>query len=281
MGTNVKCILCSSTKTEKIQKNGINFIYCNNCNFLSIEDYPTENELISKFEQDFIIAPKEYLRAEHRRFFRLFAQLELLSEIYQYKPPPAKLLDYGCGRGYLIDEARRHGYITYGVEISRSAKYYCKNIGLKVFNNLSDIDDNFDIVLMYNTLLKTPDPLSALKQIKNKMNNNSYLIIKVPYSKTKSWKLFQTSDFQFFNQQYLQHFSQKSLKLLLEKSGFEVVNIKLKKSKKKFHRRMLYFSTYIFKTFFNLDIPFTEKIKRMLIITFRKEISAVAKKTTS
>lgn len=278
MNSNVDCILCSSTKTETIQKNGIDFIYCKNCDFLFIKDYPTTNELISKFEQDFIMAPKEYLRAEHRRLFRLFAQLELLSEIYQYKPPPAIILDYGCGRGYFIDEARRHGYKTYGVEISRSAIYYCKNIGLNVVNNLEDINDTFDIVLMHNSLLKSPDPILTIKSIRNKMNDNGYLIIKVPYSKTKSWKLFQTSDLQFFNQQYLQHFSTKSLKLLLEKSGFELNKIEIKKSKKKYHRRMLYLSTQIFKTFFKLDIPIIERIKRMLIITFRQEISAIAKK---
>jgi SAM-dependent methyltransferase len=278
MNSNVKCILCSSSKTETIQKNGIDFIYCNNCDFLFIKNYPSANELISKFEQDYIMAPREYLRAEHRRSFRLFAQLELLSEIYQYKHPPAKILDYGCGRGYFIDEARRHGYITYGVEISRSAIYYCKNIGLNVVNNIEDINDTFDIILMYNSLLKSPDPILTLKSIRNKMSDDSYLIIKVPYSKTKSWKLFQTSDFQFFNQQYLQHFSPKSLKLLLEISGFQTIKIDLKKSKKKYHRRMLYLSTQIFRTFFNLDMPLIERIKRMLVITFRKEISAIAKK---
>jgi len=223
------------------------------------------------------MAPKEYLKAEHRRIYRISGQLELLSEIYKYKYPPASILDYGCGRGYFLDEARRHGYKVAGIEISRSAKYYCQNIGIPVYSTMKEVDSLFDVILLYNSLVKAPDPLKAMKNIKEKLTKNGFVIIKVPYTKSKFWKLFQTGEEQFFKQVYLQHFTLKSMKLLLEKSGYEIIDIRIKKSKNKFNRRLLYFSSSLFKKFFDLKIPLSEKFRRMLFNTFRKEISVVAK----
>ncbi|MFH1051510.1 MAG: class I SAM-dependent methyltransferase [bacterium] len=277
MGMEINCKICSSTNTELYKRNSKEFIFCKKCGFFFLKDYPSEKTYASNFEQDTIMSAKEYLRAEHRRIFRIAGQLEFLSEIYQYKRPPASILDYGCGRGYFLDEARRHGYTVAGIEISLSAIYYCGNVGIPVYKKLNEVKTKFDVIVMYNSLVKTPNPMEAMLPVKEKMNENGLLFIKVPYTRSKYWKLFQTADYQFFKQVYLQHFTIKSMKLLLEKSGFEILEIKKTRSRKKYNRRMLNLATKIFNEYYNLKIPFTEKLKRMFFDTFKKEISVVAR----
>ena len=278
MSQEISCKICSSTKTELYKRNSNEFIICKNCGFLFIKDYPTLESYSSKFEQDFIMGPKEYLKAEHRRIYRIIGQLEFLSEIYEYKNPPASILDFGCGRGYFIDEARRHGYSVTGLEVSRSAIYYCNSIGIPVYKTLKDIPSKFDITVLYNSLVKTPNPLNAMNSIKDKLNDSGLVFIKVPYSSSKYWKLFQVTDYQFFKQFYLQHFKLKSLKILLEKSGYEILHIGKDRSRKKFNRRMQHISTTMFNKYFDLKIPLFEKYKKIFFDSIKKEISVVARK---
>ncbi len=277
MSQKINCKICSSANTELYKRNSKEFIFCKKCGFFFVKDYPSEESYYSNFEQDFVMSAKEYLRTEHRRIYRITGQLEFLSEIYKYKHPPGSILDYGCGRGYFLDEARRHGFTVAGIEISRSAKYYCTNIGIPVYQTLKEIDKKFDVIVLYNSLVKTPNPFESMTAIKDKLNDKGLVFIKVPYTRSKYWKLFQTTDYQFFKQVYLQHFTLSSLKILLEKSGFDILEIKKEKSRKKFNRRMLHISTKLFNKYYNLKIPASEKIKRMLLDTFKKEISVVAR----
>ena len=279
MYSEILCKICSSPKTEKVKRDDVDYIKCGNCGVFYIEDYPTEANFAKKFDQDFIIGPKEYLKTEHRRIFRITGQLELLNEISKYRHSPAKILDCGCGRGFFLDEARRHGYTVTGIEVSRASIYYCNNIGIPVFNSIDSLNSKFDIAVMHNALVKTPNPLDTMKKLHDKLNELAFVFIRVPYTKAKYWKILTRTDDEFFKQIYLQHYTEESLEKLLKLSGFEILKIEHKKPRNKYDRVMFNMTSSIFRKYFGFQITLLDKLKQIYLDSLKKEIFVVARRT--
>ena len=83
-----------------------------------------------------------------------------------------RLLDVGCGHGLLLDEARRRGYDTVGLELSREAAEHAREaLGLDVrelplegFSEGTNGDSpgGFDVVVLADVLEHLDDPVDAI-----------------------------------------------------------------------------------------------------------------------
>jgi SAM-dependent methyltransferase len=91
----------------------------------------------------------------------------------------SKILDVGCGKGYLANELPGE---IWGCDIS---EYALKHSPLKNkfkfevgIDNLDDIDERFDLIISINTLhnLQLPNLKQAIKQI-NTHSNNAYIVV--------------------------------------------------------------------------------------------------------
>lgn len=79
-------------------------------------------------------------------------------------PPPARILEVGCGRGALAAELGRRGYDVTGLEPGPEAFLAASARGVRVLNvPLADYDeDGFDVVLFTRSLHHVPDLDGAL-----------------------------------------------------------------------------------------------------------------------
>lgn len=101
---------------------------------------------------------------------------------YQLKPG-AKILDVGCGKGYMLYDFSKLGYEVAGIDISQYAIDNAKEeIKDKLIvgnaNKLPFEDKSFDLIISLNTLhnLECYDMLSALKEIE-KVGKNKYIVV--------------------------------------------------------------------------------------------------------
>ena len=110
---------------------------------------------------------------------------EALNKIYKL-PEKAKILDIGCGKGYLLYDFLKilPNADIYGLDISRYALENCKpEIKDKlILGNAKELpfDDNFfDLVISINTLhcLEAPYLFSALKEMERVGNRHKYLCV--------------------------------------------------------------------------------------------------------
>jgi 2-polyprenyl-3-methyl-5-hydroxy-6-metoxy-1,4-benzoquinol methylase len=252
-----KCVICDSdTKLLKIGNTEI--LYCCKCDLNYTANIPSRNELNDFYTENYNLANNESLIGERRRIFRLPEQIRLIAEISKYIHAPANLIDIGCDKGYFLDEARRYGYHTYGVELSKSGRDYATKIGLNVYPALDDINDFFDFAVMWHSLEHFPAPLEFLENLKLKIKPGAYIFIRVPdygsfWSKIlkDKWVWFQPKNHYF-------HYSKKSLVLILEKAGFETVIIRSQKANDSLNRQAFVLSKNIFSKY--LGIPFSIKI---------------------
>ena len=86
--------------------------------------------------------------------------------------PSGRLLDVGCGHGLLLDEARKRGYETLGLELSREAARYARDtlklevreLPLESFGEgrNGDAPGEFDAIVLADVLEHLDDPVAAI-----------------------------------------------------------------------------------------------------------------------
>jgi 2-polyprenyl-3-methyl-5-hydroxy-6-metoxy-1,4-benzoquinol methylase len=101
--------------------------------------------------------------------------------------PGGRLLDVGCGPGLLLDEARRRGYDTLGLELSRASAEHARDaLGLDVRElALEDFADDsylpgFDVVVLADVIEHLDDPVGAIARCRALLRPGGVLCIVTP-----------------------------------------------------------------------------------------------------
>jgi 2-polyprenyl-3-methyl-5-hydroxy-6-metoxy-1,4-benzoquinol methylase len=95
-----------------------------------------------------------------------------------------RLLDVGCGPGLLLDEARRRGYETLGLELSRASAEHARDaLGLDVrelaLEDFAD-DDGFDVVVLADVIEHLDDPVAGIARCAALLRPGGVLCVVTP-----------------------------------------------------------------------------------------------------
>jgi len=99
------------------------------------------------------------------------------------RPPPARLLDAGCGAGHFLTIAERFGYEAEGVDRSPQAVSICRARGLKA--RVSDLmvlspPTHFDVITIWDVVEHLDDPRAVLANLAHLLSPTGILVAKVP-----------------------------------------------------------------------------------------------------
>lgn len=138
------------------------------------------------------------------------------------------VLDFGCGAGGFSLRARDVAKIVEGVEVEkRMQAYFIKN-GLKVYTEIDEISQSFDVITMFHVLEHIPEPVALLKRLARKLNDDGQIIIEVPNANDALLKLYKCEPFSHFA--YWSHhlflFTETTLSMMIDKAGLMVNYIK-------------------------------------------------------
>lgn len=189
--------------------------------------------------------------------------MDRLDVIERYKKE-GRLLDIGCYTGAFLNIAQNAGWDCFGIEPSDSIAAYARDTyGVTVYPYLlRDLDlenDSVDVVTMFHVLEHLDSPSSELKEIRRILRPNGLLVIEVP--NVESWMrgvLKRTS--WTFNKEHYYHFCYTTLRNLLEKERFRVVNMKSAVNHIHF-KRILYILDHAYKD--NLSQRCTAFLRRI------------------
>jgi len=151
-----------------------------------------------------------------------------ISVVIPYKED-ANVLDIGCGSGELLFFLKKHGFNTYGVEISNKAANYGNKYGLNILNcDFADTNfpsDFFDIIVINQVLEHLYSPYKTLKGINRIIKKDGLLILGVPNIDSYGMKVYKSYSSILDIPRHLYHFSTSTLKKMLLKSGFKIEKI--------------------------------------------------------
>lgn len=140
-----------------------------------------------------------------------------------------RLLDIGCNEGRGLAICQRNGFDPEGLELNEKAAQDARMAGFTVYTQtLEEFQPKklFDIVVLSNVLEHAPNPKEMLKNIHRVLKPGGHVWISCPNSQSWLRKLFGHSWINWHVPFHLFHFSSKTLGQLLQRSGFEITELK-------------------------------------------------------
>lgn len=217
-------------------------IKCGNCDVLSA--YPSPS--IAELEQYYSSYPTTQERPEIDSILVELHQgiLEYLLSHLEIKHN-LSFLDYGFGAGAFIKLVAQKGFHAYGIELSvqncNQLNKYCKKHNLKIgVNQVSDgyldrfTDRKFNCITLFQVIEHALNPLELLSCLSSLQNSGGLLYLECPnndalYLKVKNAirkKVGRESFFDSLNPpQHLYGFNRNSIRVLLEKAGYTVIEL--------------------------------------------------------
>jgi len=201
------------------------YFQCPTCGVISLRPVPNEEDLRVYYNEAYSVVAEAYARGTKRN------APPILSGLAEKFPARGKLLEVGCSYGFFLDAARRDGWEAAGVELDEAAaKYGREKLGLKIFSGTVEsecarFEPPYDVIATFHVIEHVRDPNGFLQRCRKLLRENGVLILKTP--NVASWIARRTGAYWHWLSPpaHIHLFSPETLKLALEKSGFQVEKI--------------------------------------------------------
>ncbi len=145
-----------------------------------------------------------------------------------------RVIDVGCGPGYLLVDLRDRGFDCLGVDfnplvVDVAKQCFGLNVQVRTIENLGEMDPGFDLVLLSHVLEHVTDPLALLASIRRIMKPNGIVVIEVPdpeYCRTRAAFYRGSLAWGDYPPHHLTFWSPQALEKVLLRAGFEVLMCK-------------------------------------------------------
>lgn len=141
-----------------------------------------------------------------------------------------RLLDFGCGTGGLLAEARRSGFEVFGVETSDVAVVYARSVkGLPVHTSIEELEraeggDPYDVLVARHTLEHVSNPKRTLEEFRGLIRPGGLLVIIVPHFNFVARRILPNSmprfSYGLIHKGHQYYFTRNTLSAYLKQAGF-------------------------------------------------------------
>lgn len=232
--SDVCCNLCGGEKFGIVEdaEEPYRVLKCLRCGLVFVNPVPDGSALASHYDERYYA---DWMAAQQAKRSKMWARrlkrLEKLSA-------KGRLLDVGCATGAFLQLAQDSGWKVHGTEYSPyAAQYAAEHLGTDIFcGELMDAaydDASFDVVTFWHVLEHVSDPARYLAETRRILKPSGLLVVAVPnvndyimqaayrIVKGRPVKLFSAND----REVHLFHFSARTLKAYLRKTGFDGIHI--------------------------------------------------------
>lgn len=211
----MQCLACGKDVADKLVTiGGATIMVCTNCGLGQTLDFKPN---IGEYHRD-----ETYIK-ERKQFENIFSKrVEIISKF----KTSGNVLEIGSSTGVLLEMLKKKGWNVLGIEPSKASAEFAKEQEIETLNTTFEKaklkSASYDLVIMNHVLEHMDDPTMILRKIRMALKNEGYLFIDIPNFSSFSSKIFKGRWKYLLTGEHKWHFTEKSLKLLLEKSGFTV-----------------------------------------------------------
>ena len=220
------CPLCSSEQRRQAYPkfDPYKVVQCNNCGFYYLYPRPTEAAMLNLYADD------NYFEGEAEGYTSYADQelalrqtfKRLLFNLKQHSLTGGKLLEIGCGYGYLLDEAKGLFELRVGTDFSAKAVQQAKTRADLVYcGGIEQIPkkEKFDLIVATQVIEHVYQPRSLIEQITQHLQPGGVAVIATPdmgsfwrYLMGHKWPSFKLPE-------HILYFDRRSLSQLMVEVG--------------------------------------------------------------
>lgn len=204
---------------------------CKQCGFRFVNPRPQPESLQKYYLSEDYVSHSNTKKGLINKVYHFFRNFNLANKynIVSSNKIKGNILDIGCATAAFLKYCKDKNWEVAGVEPNEDARKFAKNInGIEVVSeeNLKNFNSNsFDIITMWHVLEHVADLHSHLTEIKRLIKNDGTVFIAVPnhlsYDAIKYKNFWAAWDVP----RHLYHFTQDSMKNLIEKYDFYISKI--------------------------------------------------------
>ncbi len=212
------CQVCNSRQKKFLfDKNGFIHVKCKACGFVYVNPIlkPKVQERTLKKENSYINVLKNKVNIQLDNFrFRYGLQKININK------KKKRILDFGTGYGLFLDNAKKYNWDCFGYEINKDCMKILQNKKINIDNSFKK--NFYDAITLWLVFEHVPYPNKLLSKIYLSLKKGGKLLINVPNVNSLSSLILKDKCTMFSGSQHVNHFSDKSLKMILNKNNFRL-----------------------------------------------------------
>lgn len=171
----------------------------------------------------------EELFASRAALYHGFAR-DLLKNLSGLIDPSGKrLLDIGCGGGFVVEEAAKMGFFSEGIEANGAVVEWCRKRGLNV--SQGDIqkiskDGKYDVIVLSAVLEHLPAPEKMLNHYMKMLKPGGFFLVSQAVYDGLLPSVFPWGWYGWQPREHYWHFKKRTLEQYFRKVGFNLVRSK-------------------------------------------------------
>jgi 2-polyprenyl-3-methyl-5-hydroxy-6-metoxy-1,4-benzoquinol methylase len=216
-GRHRACLICGSTRLHSLDRYAqAHLVRCANCSMVFAGRIPTDAELQEHY--------RDYGHAWQDSPITRQRYAELLDSFESLRASN-RILDFGCGAGYFLEEARARGWQVYGTEYSGRALELARSKDLEVTQAPIGLDaferGFFDVVTAFEVFEHVSDPHHEAHLIEHFLRPHGLLYCTTPNFDSLSRRLLGQRWSVIDYPEHLYYFTGRTLRSWLRRHGFE------------------------------------------------------------
>lgn len=150
---------------------------------------------------------------------------------WDHLPPIGRkrLLDVGCASGAYLLRQQDQGWTVMGIEPSTRAVRAARELGLNVIEGMIPFVDmpeqRFDVITVLSVLDHVPEPLTALRLLREHLESSGRLIVLVPNAASLAARILGAAWAGWDLPRHQNHFTAQTLANMLERAGFKNIHL--------------------------------------------------------